>query len=84
MQGTLRQVVLSIYTFAAGVAVDFARWLMLNPRTTAVGVAGAVAFLASHFNIVLGETAREWIVMLTLLAIAKLAADSRSTTDGKN
>ena len=84
MQGKLRQVALSIYFFAAGVAVEFARWLMRSPRTTAAGIAGAVAYLASHLGLDLGETAKDWIVILTLLAIAKLAADSHSATDRKN
>jgi hypothetical protein len=83
VRATIKQVTLSIYFFAAGVAADFARWLMRDPRTTAVGVAGALAYVAARFDLVLGETASEWIVVLTLIAIAKLARDSHFDPEGR-
>lgn len=81
MRETLKQVILSIYFFAAGVAVDLARWLMRNPRTTAAGIGGALAYLAARFGLDLGPTASEWIIVAALVAVAKLAGDSHFDPD---
>ena len=76
MRSILQRYLAALLAFAGGLVRDLARYLVRDRKTTSAGVIAALAWLASHYNFVISEQMQEWIVMIALLVIAKLAKDS--------
>ncbi len=76
MDSIIKRYIAALLVFAGDCARDLACLLARDRRTTSAGVIALLAWLASHYNIVISEEAQEWIVMIALVAIAKLAKDS--------
>lgn len=76
MFSILQRYFAALLVIAGGLVADVAGLLVRDRKTTSAGVIAALAWLASHYDFVISEQAQEWIVMIALLVIAKLAKDS--------
>lgn len=76
MASILQRYFAALMVFVADIVSEVATHLSRDRRTTSAAVIAALAWLASRYNFVLSESMQEWIVMIALLVIAKLAKDS--------